>query len=123
MHCRYKGRGLFLSAPTIAMSNGEWLVYPPDSEEPPSEAYRQLFWSEKLPSVQAAFEPGRCKGTLAALYETMIVQQLGRQDSGFPYCNLTLHENDAVHAQSADGQGSFLLLYRQHRRCFHHLLI
>ena len=77
--CRYKGRGLFLSAPTIAMTDGEWHVFPPDSEEPPSEAYKELFLSEKLPSLEQAFEPGRCKGTLAALYEMMIVQQLQRQ--------------------------------------------
>ena len=77
--CRYKGRGLFLSAPTIAMTDGEWHVCPPDSEEPPSKAYEELFLSEKLPSLEHAFEPGRCKGTLGALYETMIVHQLQRQ--------------------------------------------
>ena len=73
---RYKGRGLFLSAPTIAMADGVWHVFPPESEEGPSEPFNKLFLSEKLASVQHAFEPGRCKGTLAALYETMIVHQL-----------------------------------------------
>ena len=77
--CRYKGRGLFLSAPTIAMTDGKWHVFPPNSEEPPSEAYQELFLSEKLPSLEHAFEPGRCKGTLAALYETLVVHQLQRQ--------------------------------------------
>lgn len=75
---RYKGRGLFLSAPTIAMVDGQWHVFPPESEEPPSEPYQELFWSEKLPSIVHAFEPGRCKGTLAALYETMVVRELQR---------------------------------------------
>ena len=60
------------------MTNGTWRVFPPDSEEPPSEPYEALFLSEKLPTLQHAFEPGRCKGTLAALYETMIVHQLQR---------------------------------------------
>lgn len=75
---RYKGRGLFLSAPTIAMVDGHWHVFPPESEDPPSEPYRELFRSEKLPSIEDAFEPGRCKGTLAALYETMVVRELQR---------------------------------------------
>ena len=75
---RYKGRGLFLSAPTIAMVDGHWHVFPPESKELPSEPYREQFWSEKLPSVEHAFEPGRRKGTLAALYETMVVRELQR---------------------------------------------
>ena len=79
---------MFLSAPTVAMTDGTWHVFPPEAEQPPSEPFTELFLSEKLPSLQHAFEPGRCKGTLAALYETMIVHQLQRSDL---FCN-----NDSV---------------------------
>ena len=61
------------------MTDGEWRVFPPDSEEPPSKPYEELFLSEKLLSLEHAFDPGRCKSTLAALYETMVVHQLQRQ--------------------------------------------
>ena len=81
-HRRYKGRGLFVSPPTVAMVRGSWQLLPPADGGWAEGGEAALGREPNLASLDDAFSDERRSGALAQHYGAAVDAQLDRCVNG-----------------------------------------